>query len=673
MASPEYNNNGLDYKVSQFLGAKGILFLDGLNKNNKAFDKYALRHLIERMIRDSNDYEINSISYNGNSQGYIDIYIDNTDPIPFKYSSILISNNLIQLNHDYTYDNSSYILNIDNIESNNFVESSNDLDTDNKKSIRIYFTVSWWDTLLLWDFPFNIDGALERGHVCDWCYWFLSGQEYKVPIYSYMTFDVEYPISNPINESKRITNENSSNRISYLYILTTKAPTTSDGITQSNASISIGSKNIGLGLSLCCVPLLNGRFYRYNRSGTTENANVAGYGVDNITDSSVVGMWVGDFSAIYTANNEDISANTGSHNAYIDIEVKFYGTSTGTNIRCMCAMSSISPMGLNVSDFSDGSNLMYRQPYYRHYIGNAGETIYWEYFLERDIPKLHVFPYYKCYIEKASDIVSVPTQFCLDREIGNINYNGYGTSYFIYVNSYVLSEESKYFQLADFGAFPPTSVNDYFTRVNALMTGRQANADLFTSISQVVGSIMSFNVGGALANIGGVANSTFNKTKVDSSMEKLLRDGENGTIVNSGAVANMLVGNIKISHTRLNRINFFEIAEDIAIHGVSTNIRLKDVLSGALCVDGNVREIHKRKRYNYVKTVYCDFEIGTALNVTNTTLNNFIVTQITDMFNNGVFLHMLKSDDVSNWFKLKVPNYLENLYDEDLIDPLLRY
>ena len=673
MASPEYNNNGLDYKISQFLKARDILFLDGLNKNNKAFDYNALRNLINQMISDGNRYRVGDISYNGNSQGYIDIYILNSDPIPFKYSSMLISNRLMLTNRSYTYENSSYIVNIDNIEVNNFVDLSENLNDDFKKSIRIYFTISWWDTLLLWKFPFNIDGALERGHVCDWCNWIDKSNTHKVPIYSYMTFDTEYPISNPINESKRITNENSSPRISYLYILTTKAPITSDGNTQSLAEISIGYKNIGLGLSLCCVPLYDGRFYKYDRGGVIENSGVAGYGIDNITDSSVVGMWIGDFSSFYTANGMNIIADTTNHNAYIDIEVKFYGTNAGSNIRCVCAMKSISPISLYISDFSDGSNLMYKQPYYRHYIGNAGETIYWEYFLERDIPKLHVFPYYKCYIEKASDIVSVPTQFCLYSEIGNINYNGYGTAYFIYADSYVLSEESKYFQLADFGSFQPTSTNDYFTRINALMTGRQANSDLFTSISQVVGSIMSFNVGGALANIGGVANSTFNKTKVDASMEKLLRDGENGTIVNSGAVANMLVGNIKISHTRLNKINFYEIAEDLAIHGVTTNIRLKDVLDGALCTDGSVRPIHKRRRYNYVKTVYCDFEIGTALNVANTTLNNFIVTQITDMFNNGVFLHSLNTDDVNNWFKLKVPNYLEKLYDEEIVDPLLKY
>lgn len=577
-----------------------------------------------------------------NTNGWVDCFYSEAQyPIEldlYKYNYVMIEN-------DVNHDTMVYFGFIDRIEPNNFNE-------EESPSYRIYFNIDWWTTMLynneasVNQITANLEGGVVRAHIDDVEEYRTSMQETQWKPYLDKTLLIpEVPVAYEEREEEPIGRASGSG-VRWLYMLL-------EGDKNQTADIQIGEKRFTSSLGLFVIPLVeteaydvdptsDGNYnidYRYiNGAGNVFYTKYKTKGirsVNSITDSRVVGMWIGDCTENYDVTSKTLYFNMGEQigSAYVqnpiaeEVECEKDGMELQgkTAIKVFPVWGLVQPLKYPYSNINLTPPTRYSAEYqipatYDQYLYN--------------IVKADFAPYVNTYITKGDDSIQIDTVHVNTSYMFEININGFGSSYLVYLSNTLLSEHSSYRTLDSSGdCYPTMKTYDYYTKTQANIQIAKSFTKMVISLVGMAGSARAGDSGGALAGFGKAVDSALDMTSniLTAKQQRML--GVDGVRVDDSPV-NGIVNEPRLLITKPNRASDNYIRKDLALYGYNTYLHPHEVLSG-----------NERKYFNYIKTSNATILAPCA--------NDTVKNHIEQMFNDGVWLWNT-TEEVGNF---EVPNY----------------
>lgn len=626
-----------------------IQLLTGLTPKYRLRDKQAVDKYLEK-IEAGFGREINVI---GNefvltSQLYVDVTVGD-EPRPINY---LNSHSAIYVNNGTGKLQDNFFAFVERVEPSEFTTEATS--TSFKTYFRIYFKVAWWETQLLWgkDLKGGIEGTTVKAHVNDVkkldngkCYPYFNITNYNFEL-NPNYFNVKGKFLRELDNYPDIT---------FLYILSTNSPVSNadgDKNTAGGHKLHNGDYEYCSSLFLYVVPLRNGVIApcKYEDENGTRELPYSwqrgiGQSFDCINDRNVVSMVVSPFCDLFIGvehtelydyvilkQNKSLTTEGVISRQHPISRFSFYGSLDGTPLT---ALQLLNGNAKNISfDYIKSLN----DNIYSMNEEIAIPTTYSEY-KENCITKFHTYPYNYVLLKKDDERIIFDNYYCdsISISIGSTLEN-----YYIVQDSTKLLEQKNISILNELNVFTIMQTSDYLTRLNAKQSSILAVSKIGIDIASVVGSAIAQNYAFAVSSgvkaVGDTANAylTFKKN------ENMLQNGENGTNVNPVAGSNLLTGGFILESYTIPDGQKEVILDELSRYGYYTNLHPHDILTN-----------HKRKYFNYIQT-----QNATLL---YPQLNEEVRNDITNMFNNGVFLFSEYSftTTIDKYFSLEVPNYCE--------------
>lgn len=553
-------------------------------------------------------------------------------------------------------------------------------------TVRFYYDVDWWDTLLLNRYELEIHGSVIRAHVNDLSIG-TDANTFNVDT-RYFTSEVEYQISENIKRLTslpifNIANLRSSGDFSppyrqrdfcWLYMilandseLTPKYPTESSEVqdySESNINGGVPYNGYGYGM-VVCTPYL-----------TTQNLVVSDQGfmvsANSIHDDRIIAMYL-SYCPPFDNCNIEIVGNSPTNLTEIKVysgngEAKKYVLNVSgipeekTNIRVWIPDSRVLSSDTMMNNVTTISQL-------------AGADVYWkksfvqskyddfEQYLLYGIVKSHLYPYTYYSLRTATSSTVLDNNIW---SVGNQSNLPKITIYHEYVtDSYIcgLGGESDdnidssvtTITLSSVSLFSPPFTQNWITRFNALEQGIFSNVDAWLNVGKSVASDVSagfsagvsklpsnaINAGEAGRAIGSVGSAA-NAIRQSVSLGREIKWQNDGYYINGSvplqATTGLIGANVPIFLlTSCSKDGFRQLNYNLHLYGYTTYLDCWDILKN-----------HKRKAFNFIKTDSCFV-------VPQIALNDDIMYDIKVMFDCGVWL--FSSDD----FEYNVANYQEGI------------
>lgn len=608
-----------------------------------------VRPRTRKVLRDTLDIykerSLDSMTVTGclvsNTNGWVDCFYGEAQyPIEldlYKYNYIMIEN-------DVNRDTMVYFGFIDRIEPNNFNE-------DVKPSYRIYFNIDWWTTMLynneasINQIISSLEGEVVRAHIDD-------VEEYRPPEgerqwkpYLDKTLVTPEVYTAYEQHEEQPLGRASGSGVRWLYLLL-------EGDKNQTADIQIGDKRFTSSLGLFVIPLVETE--AYDVSPLSDGAYTIMYtyidgagnlvytkyktkgirSVNSITDSKVVGMWIGDCTETYDPENKTLFFQMGEQigSAYVQnpvvekVECERDTMSGSKNtIYVYPVWGLLKPLKYPYSKINFAPPTRYATAYskpstYTNYLNN--------------IVKADFAPYVNTYLVKGDSAIPIDTVHVNTSYMFEININGFGSSYLVYLSNTLMNEYASYRTLdSSADCFPTMKTYDYYTKT-------QSNIQIAKSFIKTAGGVAGAGASAYAGDIGGAANGVATAitsamdagSAINTAMQQRML-GVDGVRADDSPV-NGIVNEVKLRVVKPNEVSDIRIRKDLALYGYNTYLHPHEVLSG-----------NERKYFNYIRTSNATILASCA----NDTVKNHIEL----MFNNGVWLWNT-TEEIGNF---EVPNY----------------
>lgn len=573
--------------------------------------------------------------YITNTTSYVDIILSNvsgissTNPVfdfIYKSSYIRFVNNT---------DGIEYFAFIDRVEPNNF-NSQNYNGVQYEKYYRVYITIDWWTTIMYKDdngsiigkIKENLEGNVERAHVND----IIKDSDTCRYTMDYTNERQEFPVERYVITSDRLFPKLKLSEVNsvfgkpfILWAISSKMPDSSNAPGQSvSATVrKIGDRIYPMPLTMYIIPTFDctikfDTYLNTKEGSTSQNIEVeypnVYWGVDVITDSSVISLFCTDFYPYtYITDNNQTNLKMSYGN---DINSTKFSTPPSDVKYKGIIQSSYSSVGYK------NSNIVTR--YYPVHIQYTYED-----YLNK-IAKQYFSPYTIVSIDSGSssiplDTAHISTEILFDYlllpDIG-------GQALYLKVDT--LREEERYKLIANNSTYERLGTNDEFTQRKRLNMILSEVGNQFSSAQRLLSSASTFNFGVAASTATDMVSSPINTY---NNYKKSLRDGEYGYKSSDGALANIVSPPVITVREPLPEIKN-ALLKDLALYGYNTYLHPHEIFG-----------FHDRKYFNYIKLNNAEIVLSE--------LNTEIKLSIEEMFNNGVWLWNTK-DSFGNF---EVPNY----------------
>ncbi len=537
-------------------------------------------------------------------------------------------------------------------------------------TIRYYYTVDWWDTLLMWGVNPRIYGICERAHVDD------ITDDGRV-LTDYFTDEIEFPIpkkeivsaTTPAQIPEVVLSTTEANKyyntypVYYLYITLGNTSSLKGGATEAEGIDEWNGLQIGVGTPSTTVCTLYSA-----RTGKILSPKLTsfpgGYALRNLTNEHIISMYLSitppfntatitateagnfyinglpnDRSWLLTTDGSDDFSDEKTivvYPAYSGYLAKWQGsTIDGTRV-IKERLDEIVKTNLNYP-LNDG----YIQHYYGGYSPDEPTGAYDDY-LNNFIVKSHMYPYAYYSFIRGSTKVDLVSEWLVDQSWFQINIlhdkptdtyvlllpmkNAYGVET-VYSFDYPTLFEAPYKQ-------------SWLDRTTSLEAGAfqiagSAVGVISSAGAAMVGGIMGnpFALGGGAA---GAAGSAISLLKSSIAWGRELRLTDEGYFVR-GSLPTQAVASIDgsagfyMKYTMYTREFAKQLNTNLHYFGYHTLVDAGDIVNGI--------PNHRRKVFNFVKTVSC--------NVLGGDLPLDVKSDIKDMFDRGVWLFSVGNIDFS--------------------------
>lgn len=566
---------------------------------------------------------------------YIDVNLEDNP----KYKSINWQSEIGYIKVVPDLESQTFFAFVDRVERNELDENS----------IRIYYKVDWWDTLLMQgDEPFIV-GDVVRAHVND----IVNGKitldntnldcEVTPDVNDYVIEKYIYPFTSGVISSSGL-----AELAGFYHIILTQGAFENFNLPLNRSIFRYIPEDLPTSTTSQFVEIVlpinnQGQIYPYTIGGVFyDNPDLVSI-IDLKTDN-VVGVYMStryEDGIDITDNELNVSFNSDSFSGIKPPET----LGLGTALKLPCRIKSYSA----VVDSNVNLQHVITSYKYNNFLPLVDKESYNEY-LQSGVVKYNTHIYKPLILTYGNETLNIEYTFAPTRIWLEISAYASSNSFAVWFNNSKAGEEAQ-LSVLPLNIISPSPVADkYFDRL--ISEQNATKADITTKSKAIEGVIKSFAL--LLVHPAAVAASAvstvfdFVNNAATASYEVAKDELVQRGILQTGSVSSSL----QSSTYAFNFPNFVyvglnsdSIRENLAFYGYNTHLQPHEILKN-----------HKRKYFNFIKTSSCN--IINIKNTTNVTYRNYsaeVRNDIESMLNGGVWLFSFVSKE--ELFNLEVPNY----------------